>query len=272
MDERTETLLDLYLDDALGADERAAFEARLAEDSELAAQLELQRSIDASLKSSFRPPAAAATNGSASLQRAGIVDCYPDERRTRWIDRRWIPLAAAGLFLTLAMGTIRMLVWPPQDPQTKGTTEEFAFGPALPPQGEPPPYAPPGTACVAVRAEWLAAYEAAKNPMMACGDLSWEDTVHGADLSLATTNAMMHERVTDPRLGDAVTAYTAQADASTVMVFITDCDRDPRPLIGELQTSAGPLSLFRRELGDLVLYELTPLDEARIVPHIEVRP
>ena len=61
------------------------------------------------------------------------------------------------------------------------------------------------------------------------------------------------------------TTMLARVDGVPVMVFVdrTSADTDPK-----LDQSRAGLHLFRKELGSLVLYEVTPLAEPRVMDYL----
>ena len=60
-------------------------------------------------------------------------------------------------------------------------------------------------------------------------------------------------------ISGGTTYLLAKVDGESVLVFVDRVDRDP----GQAVTS-GKLHLHRRELGELVLYELSPFDQPRV--------
>lgn len=93
------TLLDLYLDGALSAEEAARFEAHLEHDGDLRAQLDAQRRIDASLRASFAVPASVPVSTEASTH-TGVVE----STRSKSILSRigWLRIAAVIAIAALA--------------------------------------------------------------------------------------------------------------------------------------------------------------------------
>jgi hypothetical protein len=65
-----------------------------------------------------------------------------------------------------------------------------------------------------------------------------------------------------PAISRHSTAMLAKVDQQPVIVFVDKLSRD-RPI--EAPSEASGLRMFRRELGSLVLYEITPFDEPRMI-------
>lgn len=95
--------LDRYLDGQMTPAERAAFEVRLREESELRQEMELQRRVDDAIQS-LRGPIPDGIDIDRALTRAGAP-------RFRW--RRWV---AAAVFVLMACGAAYFF-WPPSMPQ-----------------------------------------------------------------------------------------------------------------------------------------------------------
>ncbi len=90
-------MLDLYVDGLLSADDAAAFESRLRVDSSLRGLLDAQRRIDASLKTQFAVPAGA---GAAAGQHPWTVAVKPGKTILARIG--WLRIAAMVAIVALA--------------------------------------------------------------------------------------------------------------------------------------------------------------------------
>jgi hypothetical protein len=60
------------------------------------------------------------------------------------------------------------------------------------------------------------------------------------------------------------TTMLARVDGSPVMMFVDRADADTHPVL----PVNSKLHLFRKELGPLVLYELTPLDHPHVMENL----
>jgi hypothetical protein len=63
------------------------------------------------------------------------------------------------------------------------------------------------------------------------------------------------------------TTMLARVDGQPVMVFVDRASEDSHPVLPTTETK---LHLFRKELGPLVLYELSPLDHATVMDYLHL--
>lgn len=124
-DEASRTMLDAWLDGRLSGDERARFEARLGAEADLAAELERQRAIDASLRRTFATPE---PDVAALLELAGVT--RPEPRRGRFVLRSFLGLLAAA---AAVVAFVRLAATPEREPAS--ATEPLDVARATPPVG-----------------------------------------------------------------------------------------------------------------------------------------
>jgi hypothetical protein len=261
--------LDAYLDGLLSPRERQEFARRLATDATLRLEVELQRKIDVNLQSQFQPPAVPAldlmnslaepaekatrngtrqplptrdqpsslsTSPTTSVPRRPRLN-LPLPRSSRWQIALLSAVAAvawiAVLWHTLPLGTDRVVF--KERPLAEVYDETVAFG-----------------------------FE----PYYVCDEEErFRATFyhrHGQALKLGKLppGRQMVGLSYLPSISRHTTAMLARVDDREVMVFVDKRARD-RPI--EPPPSASGLRLFRRELNDLVMYEITPFDEPLVM-------
>lgn len=238
--------LDAYLDGLLTDEQRALFEDRLAEDGTLRDALHLQQTIDAALQRRFAPP-----QGSdalvAHLRQAAAVNGRPGVAvRMQKPPRRRQRLAVAALLALICVSGWHIVSY-------------------LRPQPVFDPYA----------GQHYRTFETVYRDELADG--FQPDWVCESDEIFAQT---FEQRLGQPLLlaqlptGDSMVglAYCnslsrrtihmlARAGHTSVLVFVDKIDFDVRPTVA----AESALNLFRRQLGTLVLYELTPLPAPRFL-------
>ncbi len=225
--------LDRYLDGQLDAGARASFEAALARDSSLRAEVELQRRIDGALEG-----AVAQGDPDAILARARATRAR--RARSRKIVR---VVLALGVFLAVAAALAWWLAPAPEEP-----APGYKRGPPRPLQ--------------VIYAERV---QTGFKPDWVCkDDKEFADTFKkelGVPLAVVTVPqvAMVGLAYTSS-LSSQTVAFLARVGEREVIVFVDTLKHDSHPKL----PADSKLHLFRSELGGLVLYELTPLDE----PHV----
>lgn len=238
-DER-ERQIDAYCDGRLGPAERAAFERRLAEDPLLRDAVERQRRIDEALIRLFPLPAAESLQPPA----LGRLDARPVEpaamRSTRW--RVWVG-AAASVVLLAAVGSWWTL-------QRLGQADET--GPLVAkPLDE------------IYRGELRRGFV----PAWVCkDDAEFEGRLRarfGQGLLLATLPPGV--RAVGWSYANAISPNTsymlAEAGGQRMIVFVDHLKKDK----GQAVPPSSGLHLFRRVVGALVLYELSPLQRPSLL-------
>jgi len=254
-EEKFEQWLNAYLDDALTAEQRAKFEALIAKDPVARRQLELQQAVDASLQRSFDPPAVQPANADdldkqvQSRTDAGAVIRKNSASSAARV-AVWQRYAIAALLALVAGGGAWW--WVSQTPGGGGTDPTYQY-PTL-----------------------LAFYDAsAKNDFK-------EDWVCANPSEFAATfktrvgyglkqpDVPANVQLLGLKYGKTITGLTvhlmAKVDGEGVIVFVDKKSRDPKP-----EMKQGDLNVFRRELDHLIVYEMTPHDEASILPLLEER-
>jgi hypothetical protein len=238
--------LDAYLDGQLDAPERARFERRLRLDPELQAELELQRRVDEALRRRFRPPSPQrilqALSGRASEPE--ILRLPPSRR---WFQRPWGVAAAASIVVAL-LGA-NWYVW---------TTLPHGLGPR--------PARPP-IELVSLESGYQHEIKKGFRPLWLCEtDHQFASSIfrslgQGLLISLPPPGIKAKGLSYCPSLSENTMILLAEVESHPVVVFIDRLAADSRP---SLPGDSG-LRLFRREVGTLVLYEVTPLSEPRVL-------
>lgn len=215
-------LLEQYLDASLDEAGRARFEQRLAAEPALRAQLALQQRIDDSLARLFHRAGTA-----HDAQPAGLT--HVSGRAAATAPRRRSLALAAAVALLLSAGWLAQLTFD---------------GSAAP-----------------VRRLYERQVAAGFQPQFVCADddafRQWTAERYGQELVPAATRDAIElvGWVYAPMLSSYSAALLARADSTPVVVLMDRLERD-RPL----EAPGGGLHLFRRAIGTLVLYEVTPLD------------
>jgi len=223
--------VDRYLDGLMEEAERKAFERSLEHDDELRAQVEFQARLDASLNRRFAPR-------DVPLADAPLPDApLPDAPAPSPIRLPWGALAmAAVLVLAGAVAAYFVFLSPqraPFDQPHEVYAEVVASG------------FEPREVCT-TEAEFI----------------DWMDRKFDQPMVIPTGRAGIeligwdYDRILTPRTG----ILLARVDGEEVIVLV-DAREHARRLRG-----ADDLRLFRRDIGDVTLYEVTPLDEPRLVP------
>lgn len=255
--------LDLYLDDLLEGEDRARFEAQMEQDATLREQVALQRRIDLSLKSQ-------ATFDPSKLRfdapgRAGAASVAPEKARSfgpleplprtapvqaerprkigpgRW---RWYGVAAA--LLLSAAGLYRYATGGPDEVKFMEPAALYARMQAT---GFTPEFVCKDDAefAGAVSKRLGSGLLVAQAPGL--NVLGW---AYGQDYS---------GRIVGP---DTLVLMTRLDEKHNVLVLMDKLSSDRRLCIPK---DTG-LHLFRREVGKLVLYEITPLNEPRVLERV----
>ncbi len=241
-------LLDLYLDGRLEGEELAAFEERLTRDQELAAEVDRHHAIESRLRIAFAPPADPAAIASAALGMAPMNS----GRAVSWDPGRIGRLAAAALLLV-----------------SFGVAFGWWTGRGAGPGETPGVGAPPSFS------------SASRTSGFHCGKVyaQFEPKVKRVNMACSSENALathfsgrygqeLYVRIRQDATVDGpyavddwptLTILRGRAEEHPVLILADARASDPRPFVDP----EGPLRLYRRDLGKLVLYEITPLDEPR---------
>jgi hypothetical protein len=231
--------LEAFLDRTLPPHVRESIAREVGRDRELRAEVELQERIDASLRRSFLAPAPPAAL-LAQLQRPA-----PTTKNARpRIGRRWLPLSVALAAVGLSWGYVAWNYVP--RPKVRPAAQET----------------------LTLAAAYQQHVDRGFQPDLAGAD---EHAFAAAFFSRQGQGLLLRPLPEGSQLvglafssgcGPGMTAIMARVDGAAVMVFVDRLDADTHP--EPPATSAG-LHMFRRELGPLVAYELSPLDKPSVV-------
>ncbi len=233
--------LDAYLDGLLTGPEREAFERRIEGDAELRNEMARQRRIDASLARMFAPPAMndllarAEGNGAAGPVRAPVKP-----RRSGG----WIPLAAAA-----AVAVAGASVWWYWDTLT---SDQPGHGPVV--QSRPLDEVYHKLVADGFHVDWECPPEQFRETF----SYRMDQPMLLADASQDITPLGLAYRT-------SITPFTivllARVEGKPVVVFADRIAKDP----GQNVPASSGLHLFKREVGKLALYEVTPLEAPRLL-------
>lgn len=231
--------IDAYLDAALAPDEREQIARQLAVNSQLQADVELQSRVDQSLARLFAPPAP--PDGLLLRLRQSAVAMPASGRQRR------MKVAALATAATIIWA---MLTW-----------YFFAGGTAAPRYSPNLPLETIYEKCVAdgFRPKWVCEdkHEFASTFFARQGQ--------GLLLADMPAGAKMEGLTYCGGLSRYTTTMLARVDGSPVMIFVDRATADTHPT---LPPGEAKLHLFRKELGPLVLYELSPLDQPKLSDYL----
>jgi hypothetical protein len=240
--------LEAYLDGALPDAVRAEVVREIEANRDLRAEVNLQKRIDDSLNRQFKP-AAPPDDLAMRLRQAAAAQVAEPLAATVPLRARRLPMIAAA--------AAAVLVW--------AGLGWYFLGPERrwPEDAPPPPLTLAQTYDVAVATGF--------RPAWVCKDdhefASTFKQRHGQGLLLAAMpeGSGMYGLAYSGRAVGSATTMLAHAGESPVMVFVDRVRDDPH--LEQPDPDTG-LHLFRKELGSLVLYELTPLDEPRVMDYL----
>ncbi len=238
MAEHAGNLMDAYLDGLLGAGERAAFELRLLTDARLQSEVERQRGIDAALVRLFAAPPERSLEAIVTNHRPSFRAPSRTSTLRRYAVAATLVLAVVGVYA----------VWQSLQPPTVVD-----------------PYAP--QAWRSLETVYYDTVAGGFEPAWVCKD----------DREFRTA---FHRRLGQPLLllapppGNAwagldycnsISPQTmfllAWVKGEQILVFADQAARDKPQTV----SPRSGLHLFRRVVGDLVLYECSPLAEAHVL-------
>ncbi|HEV8606735.1 MAG TPA: hypothetical protein VGQ99_15275 [Tepidisphaeraceae bacterium] len=248
--------LDLYCDGLLAGDELRAFEEQLARDPQLRAQVDAQRKIDASLRRVLVAPAAPVVSKIASSAPSGGADTpggsgtparHPFIHRIR--RSPWIAIAAVLI--------IGLSVWRVWDTYYAHHTEDPIYIASA-----------PRTMDTIYKVEKDRGFV----PMWVCRNDKEFATTFWKNLGSALTFRNAPPNVASLGLSYGNTVGLSpkcvymlfKINGREVIVFIDRKQNDGTPKL-----STPGMNLFRREAGEFVLYEMTPLDRPMVYDKFE---
>jgi hypothetical protein len=243
---RVPSNLDLYCDGLLTGAELRAFEEQMSRDPQLRAQVEAQHRIDASMRRTLIAPAVVNFPQLAAPPKSPLP-YSPILLRIR--RSPWIAIAAVLI--------IGVSVWRVWDTYYAQHTEEIAY-----------PGSPPRTMDTIYKVEKDRGFV----PMWVCRNDKEFATTFWKNLGSALTFrnppanvaslGLSYGNVVD--LSPKCVYMLFKIDGREVIVFIDRKANDHTPKL----TTPG-LNLFRRETGEFVLYEMTPLDRPMVYDKFE---
>lgn len=243
-DDRTisDQSLEAYLDDSLSPEEKTSFEMRLSADADARRTVELQRQIDNRLRQLYSPQ---------EVPLGRIVELLASEGPPRWhsemppktLSRRLLLASIGGLAAMLACA---LLAW------------QWFRQPRLEPYFRPRSLA----------ALYREAVDEGFRPYYFCED---EERFRLTFTKRQKVPLRLAEMPGDRRmiglsylggLSRDTTAILCYSREQPVIVFVDRRENDSSKV---MENSDPALHIFRQELGDLILYEITPLKSATIV-------
>lgn len=232
-DTELDVLLDAFLDGTLTDAQRERFRELLAGDPSLQAEIDFQADINASLRRLVVPREVPQPAELGAAPPAPVLR-LPAPRRT------WVRTIAAAAALLAIAATIFVVRFMPQKAPLRQPDEVY--------QSIVSAGFKPREVCTSEDAftNWT---------RYAVGEL----LVIPADLAGITLLGWDYEPVLQPRTG----VLLARVGETPVIVLMDARDKARRLTVPR---SSG-LRIFRRDVGEAVLYEVTPLDHAALLPH-----
>jgi len=236
--------IEAYLDGTMSDDTRAEFLRELESNRELRADVELQQGIDRALQRRFQAPAqSAALVARLRAARPTPADVVPLRRSRR-----------VGILAAVAA----VLVW--------GGLGWFFLAPLL--MQEKPATPHPLT----LAQLYQQAVEQGFQPAWVCKDdhefamTFLQRQGQGMVLTPMPEGTKMVGLAYYGGVTPNSTTMLARVDDKPIMVFVDRLTANPQP---ESPDATSGLHLFRKEMGPLVLHELTPLDAPHVMDYLQ---
>lgn len=247
-------LLDLYLDNQLDERQRLIVEQALQNDPMLRRQIEAQRMIDSSLSARFSPPVLVpplpqvGSNGASHARPQSAP--APQRRRRILLHSKWVAIAAVVM---ISLATWR--IW-----KSFGTVDQ------------PDSRYSEGRVYRPMDAVYRAEVRNGCKPEWLCRDerefimTFFQRLGHG--MALASVPPGIEARGLS--LTNTITPQSvyllSKVDGNVVLVFVDRLEKDSP------QKLADPsLHLFRKELGPVVMYEVTPYPKPHLLDLMQIR-
>jgi hypothetical protein len=233
--------LDAYLDDALADQERDRMSREIGASGQLQAEVELQTQVDESLRRLFAP-AAPPSNLLSQLRESAPAELV--------VNRMWRRRATLAVIVTAATIVWGVVAW-----------QFFARGTETTIYNPNQPLATIYAMRVAdgFRPTWVCEdkHEFAATFFARQGQgLLLADMPEGAKMEGLTYCG---------GISRYTTTMLSRVDKLPVMVFVDRASADTHPTAPSAATG---LHLFRKELGPLVLYEISPLDHPSVMDYL----
>jgi hypothetical protein len=228
-----------YVEGQLPLDERAAFERELARSPELREQWELMRQIDESLISQLSPPGPVETATSPA-------PAPRPPHRNPW--RRWAGLVGAAVAASILIALAWSLVAGPPRPQRLTLASLY--------QGHLAGGFKPDWVCKDDAEFIRTTRQAFGLPLLARSE---------GDVEIVGW-AGYGDRLTDLGLSGGAKEILARVNGEEVIVLM-----DKPPPARPPRDASGKLNVFERRIGDVALYEVTPLTEPQAIGRFTLR-
>lgn len=239
-------LLDRYLDGLLTELELRAFEAELSRNPALMAQVDRQRTIDAALKREFTPPPAgtqfAPTRATAPTLR---FPTGPKAQRWRLGIAAAVLLALGGLWIYLQNTVYR------ERPQIAAINVVYNH---LVGSGYTPEWV-----CKDDREFAESVDNRLGQPLLVASGLPGIEILGWAYAT--TADGQPKQGYGGTPISENTMILMTRVDGREVLVLVDRLKADRSPEIAPEST----LRIHRREVGKLVLYEISPFDQARVI-------
>jgi hypothetical protein len=234
--------LEKYFDYAPDSPERAETDRDMSFNRQMQLELQLQRQIEESLKRLFVPSAAPADLLARLQSPTPLVQPATQPRRN------WAKLAFAAIAVSVVWGFLIWRLLPVSRPVV-----EYKILPLSTIYDQ--------TVAGGFQPYWVCkdAHEFASTFFTRQGQgLLLADLPEGTKMEgLAYTGG----------ISPNTTTMLARTDGQPIMLFVDRASSDTHPVLPKTETK---LHLFRKELGPLVMYELSPLDHATVMDYLHL--
>jgi hypothetical protein len=234
--------LEKYLDYAPDSPERAETDRAMSSNRQMQLELQLQMQIEESIKRLFVSSAAPA-DLLARLQAPTPLAQPATQSR-----RNWAKLALAAIAVSVVWGFLILRFIP-------------ASRPVVEYKNLPLPTIYDQTVASGFQPYWVCkdAHEFASTFLNRQG--------HGLLLADLPEETKMEGLAYTGGISQNTTTMLARTNGQPIMVFVDRASADTHPVLPKTETK---LHLFRKELGPLVLYELSPLDHATVMDQLHL--
>lgn len=228
--------IDAYLDNALSPADRAAFEARLAADESLRAELDLSRGIESSLKRTHIPSNIPAASIKHTPAPAKPAPSKPTPSKFAWLRLYW-PVVAAAALLFVAVTAYQIYTRIDWKFHRYNAGEFYALA-------AKDDFTP----------DWVCRNDSEFKEATGYSTGQQMLVRQDAPTKIHLVGWVYSQKFEGTPLRSSTTVLYAKVDDVPVVVLVDGLENDRKVRPGDDPN----MHVFRRELGSSVLYEITP--------------